>query len=113
MCVFGFREVLVLEALLPPWWERSPSQVAVSTAVSGAPCRSEDGGAGGGRPAGARLDGEGTPGEVVEVSDEGVTVQGNGGRILIKRVRAAGAGKQPAMEWASSAGLSAGQKLGS
>lgn len=61
----------------------------------------------------ARADGEGTPGEVVAVDGDGVTVQGNGGRILIKRVRAAGGGKQPAGEWAAAAGLSAGDILGS
>lgn len=60
-----------------------------------------------------RLDGDGIPGDIVDVSGDGVTVQGNGGRILIKRVRVAGVGKQSAMEWASSAGLSVGQKLGS
>lgn len=61
----------------------------------------------------ARVDGKGTPGEVVAVSDDGVIVQGNGGRILLRRVRPAGAGKQSAREWASSVGLTAGQKLGS
>ena len=61
----------------------------------------------------ARVDGKGTPGEVVAVSDDGVIVQGNGGRILLRRVRPAGAGKQSAREWASSVGLAAGQKLGS
>ncbi|HEY9056487.1 MAG TPA: methionyl-tRNA formyltransferase [Aurantimonas sp.] len=61
----------------------------------------------------ARADGEGTAGQVVEVSSEGVTVQGNGGRIIIKRVRPAGGDKQPAADWAASAGLSAGDILGS
>lgn len=61
----------------------------------------------------ARVDGKGTPGEVVAVGDDGVIVQGNGGRILLKRVRPAGAGKQSARDWASSVGLAAGQKLGS
>ena len=61
----------------------------------------------------ARQDGEGTPGEVVSVSDEGVLVQGNGGRILLKRVRPKGAAKQPAAEWAAAAGVSAGTALGS
>ena len=37
-----------------------------------------------------RVDGEGTPGEVVAVSDDGVTVQAGGGRILVKRVRPKG-----------------------
>ncbi len=61
----------------------------------------------------ARLDGEGAAGEVVSVSDEGVTVQGNGGRILIKRVRPANSGKIPASEWASASGINTGTKLGS
>jgi methionyl-tRNA formyltransferase len=61
----------------------------------------------------ARADGDGTPGEVVSVSDDGVTVQGQGGRILVKRVRPKGGDKQPAAEWAAAAGVSAGTKLGS
>jgi len=58
-----------------------------------------------------RLEGDGTAGEVVSVTDEGVTVQANGGRILIKRVRA-DEGKVSAREWAATAGISAGMKLG-
>ena len=57
-------------------------------------------------------EGDGTPGEVVNVSPEGVTVQAEGGRILLKRVRAAGEGKVPAGDWAAGAGLAAGEKLG-
>ena len=57
-----------------------------------------------------QVDGTGTPGEVVSVSDEGVTVQSNGGRILIKRVRA-DEGKVPAVEWANNAGITAGMAL--
>ena len=61
----------------------------------------------------ARLDGDGSNhGEVVAVSDEGVTIQGNGGRILVKRVRPAGSGKIMAGEWVESAGITAGTKLG-
>ncbi len=55
---------------------------------------------------------DGTPGEVVNVSPEGVTVQAQGGRILLKRVRPAGEGKVPAGDWAAGAGLAAGEKLG-
>ena len=47
----------------------------------------------------ARIDGDGTPGEVVSVSEEGVTIQANGGRILVKRLRPKGGDKQPANEW--------------
>ena len=61
----------------------------------------------------ARLDGDGMPGEVVELSDSGVIVQGNGGRILIKRVRPAGSGKIAANEWARAANINSGTKLGS
>ena len=58
----------------------------------------------------ARVDGTGIPGEVVSVSDEGVTVQANGGRILIERVRA-DEGKVPASEWANKAGITVGMKM--
>ena len=64
-----------------------------------------------------RVDGPGTPdatpGEVVSVSDDGVTVQSGGGRILLKRVRPAGGGKIPAGEWAAQAEITVGTKLGS
>lgn len=61
----------------------------------------------------ARLEGSGPPGSIVAVDGAGVTVQGNGGRILIKRVRPEGAGKQSAADWAGASGLVAGQILGS
>ena len=60
----------------------------------------------------ARMDGEGTPGEIVNVSEEGIVVQGNGGRILIKRVRPDGSGKITASEWASTTSLQIGSTLG-
>jgi len=60
----------------------------------------------------ARVDGDGTPGEVIDISDEGVTVQGNGGRIVLKRVRPAASGKIAASEWAQTANLKSGSKLG-
>jgi methionyl-tRNA formyltransferase len=59
-----------------------------------------------------RVEGEGQPGEVVDVSDDGVLVQGNGGRILIERVRPKGGDKQGANEWASAAGVAPGAQLG-
>lgn len=59
----------------------------------------------------AKVDGAGTPGDVVSVGEDGVTVQAVGGRILIKRVRA-DAGKIPAAEWAAAAGIKAGMKFG-
>ena len=49
---------------------------------------------------------------MVSVDENGVTVQGNGGRILIKRVRPADSGKMAASEWASAAGINSGTKLG-
>ena len=60
----------------------------------------------------ARVEGDGAPGEVVDISDDGVTVQGNGGRIVLKRVRPDGSGKIAASEWAQSCGLTIGTKLG-
>ena len=60
----------------------------------------------------ARAEGQGTPGEVVSVSEDGVTVAAEGGNILVKRVRPAGAGKVSAAEWAASAGIAAGTRLG-
>jgi methionyl-tRNA formyltransferase len=60
----------------------------------------------------AKASGEGTPGEVVSVSEEGATVQANGGRIVVKRVRPKGGAKQPAAEWAEAASITAGSQLG-
>jgi len=62
----------------------------------------------------AKLDGTGaTPGNIVGISEDGITVQADGGCVLIKRVRPAGGDKQPASEWAKSASLSDGTLLGS
>ena len=61
----------------------------------------------------AKADGDGEPGEVVSVSDDGVSVQAKGGRIVVKRVRPKGGQKQSAAEWVAAAGVSAGTKLGS
>ena len=41
-----------------------------------------------------------------------MTVQANGGRILVKRVRPKGGDKQPAAAWAASAGIEPGTVLG-
>jgi methionyl-tRNA formyltransferase len=60
----------------------------------------------------ARLEGEGSAGSIVAITDDGITVQGYGGQIILKRVRPAGSDKQPAIEWAKSVGLSVGDKLG-
>lgn len=59
-----------------------------------------------------RVEGDGISSRVMEISDEGVTVQCIGGRILIKRVRPAGGGKIPAPEWVKDTSLKAGDTLG-
>ena len=60
----------------------------------------------------SRTEGIGPAGEITDVSDDGVTVQGNGGRIVMKRVRPDGQGKIPASEWARSEGIAPGGRLG-
>lgn len=60
-----------------------------------------------------RVPGDGVSSKIIDISEDGVTVQCIGGRILIKRVRPAGAGKIAAPEWAASAGLSINDLLGS
>lgn len=59
-----------------------------------------------------RVAGDGISSRVMEVSNEGVTVQCVGGRILVKRVRPSGGGKIPAAEWATGASISKGDVLG-
>jgi methionyl-tRNA formyltransferase len=58
------------------------------------------------------VDGSGAPGEVLDISDEGMTIAGNGGAIRIGRVRAPEEKKISASEYAKSSGLNAGTKLG-
>lgn len=60
-----------------------------------------------------RADGDGVSSKVVAISDEGFTIQAIGGRVLVKRVKPAGGGKQPAAEWAAASGLAVGDVLGS
>lgn len=45
------------------------------------------------------LEGEGTPGELISITDDGIAMQADGGRILIKRLRPKGGQKQSAAEW--------------
>jgi methionyl-tRNA formyltransferase len=52
------------------------------------------------------------PGEVIEVSEEGITVAAHGGCLLIKRVQPQGQPKISAAEHAASVGLRAGARLG-
>ena len=59
-----------------------------------------------------RVDGDGISGRVRDITDEGVTVQCIGGRILLKRVKPDGGGKQSAAEWAAEIGLKTGDSLG-
>ena len=59
-----------------------------------------------------KSDATGTPGEVVSVSEDGVTVAAQGGSVLVQRVRPAGGKKIAASEWAAEAGIAAGTKLG-
>lgn len=57
-------------------------------------------------------DGSGAPGEVLAVSDDGVTIAARDGAVRIGRMRAGKDQKMPASEYAAAAGLSAGAKLG-
>ena len=61
----------------------------------------------------ARTAGDGVSGRVVEISEDGVTIQSIGGRITLKRVKPAGGDKQSAYDWAKTAGLKTGDNLGS
>jgi methionyl-tRNA formyltransferase len=59
-----------------------------------------------------RVPGDGISGRVIEITDEGVSVQCVGGRILIKRVRPDGGAKMSAAEWAKSVNLEPKTTLG-
>lgn len=61
----------------------------------------------------ARIPGDGVAGRIMDISDDGVSVQSVGGRVLVKRVKPAGGGKVSAAEWAASAGVKVGDSLGS
>lgn len=62
----------------------------------------------------ARHNGESTepPGTVLDVADDGIRVAGNGGVLLIGRVRPEGAKKMAAADWAREARLSTGDRFG-
>ena len=60
----------------------------------------------------APVRGDGISGRVREISEDGISVQCVGGRILVKRVRPAGEGKVPAAEWAAAVGLKPGDTFG-
>jgi methionyl-tRNA formyltransferase len=59
-----------------------------------------------------RVPGDGISGRVMEITDEGISVQCVGGRILIKRVRPDGGAKMSAAEWAKSVNLEPKTTLG-
>lgn len=61
----------------------------------------------------AKLPGDGISSRIMDISDEGVTVQCIGGRVQIKRVRPAGEDKMAAAQWAAAAGLATKTELGS
>lgn len=58
-----------------------------------------------------KVDGSGRPGEILAVSDDGVTIAAGGGAIRAIRVRAEGGSKVVAAEYAASAGLKPGDIL--
>ena len=61
----------------------------------------------------AKLEGDsGVPGEVVEISDQGIAVAASGGRILVGRVRPDGGKKMTAADYAAESGLAKGERLG-
>jgi len=60
----------------------------------------------------SRVSGDGVAGRIIEISDDGFTVQSVGGRILVKRVRPEGAGKLAANDWIATSGLAVGDTLG-
>jgi methionyl-tRNA formyltransferase len=59
-----------------------------------------------------RVPGDGVSGRVMAISEEGVTIQCIGGRILVKRVKPENGSKQPAAEWAAAIGLNIKDSLG-
>ncbi len=61
---------------------------------------------------GIEADGDGVPGEVIEIADARLTVAAAGGRILVKRVRGEGGDKLAAGDYAAASGLTKGTRLG-
>ena len=59
------------------------------------------------------VDAEGTPGLIVNTSNEGIVVAANGGGIQIQRVRPHDAGKIAAHEFVENYSLSVGANFGS
>ncbi|NNK79313.1 MAG: methionyl-tRNA formyltransferase [Litoreibacter sp.] len=61
----------------------------------------------------SRVPGDGISSKVIDISEDGVTVQCIGGRVLVKRVKPVGGAKVSATEWANEIGLKAGDLIGS
>lgn len=61
----------------------------------------------------ARVGGDGVSSKILDISEEGVTIQAIGGRVLIKRVRPAGGDKQSASDWAAANDVAVGDIIGS
>jgi methionyl-tRNA formyltransferase len=59
-----------------------------------------------------RVPGDGVSGRVIEISEDGVTVQCIGGRIQVRRVKPEGGTKISAADWAASVGLEPKAELG-
>lgn len=58
-----------------------------------------------------RIPGDGVAGKVMEISDEGVSVQSVGGRVLVKRVKPQDGKKVSAAQWAAESGISVGDQF--
>ena len=58
------------------------------------------------------VEGEGAPGEILDVSDDGITIAASGGAVCIGRVRADKDQKIAASEYAGGSGLSVGNSVG-
>lgn len=59
----------------------------------------------------SKVDGSGAPGEILAVTNEGITIAAGGGAILAKRVRGEDRKKVPAGDFAAASGMKAGDKL--
>ena len=59
----------------------------------------------------SKVDGSGAPGEILSITDDGITIAAGGGAILAKRVRGEDRKKVPAADFAAASGMKAGDKL--
>lgn len=58
-----------------------------------------------------RVPGDGVAGKIMEISDEGISVQSVGGRVLVKRVKPQDGKKVAAAQWAAESGISVGDQF--